>query len=144
MPLVEFIFRKAGKGFNFTMDRLHLLVALGIWKIFTEYISYTPAASYLYTMSCLGLVYQTQDFLVCIYFDGDTGRSLLSVCLIIFLQDHLLFPIFCLNTNYTFLNWGCMIYSYLLCSRISMGEVYCLSVSSIQQIIKYRSCSFPH
>ena len=27
-------------------------------------------------------------------FDGGTGRSLLSACLIIFLQDHLLFPIF--------------------------------------------------
>ena len=32
---------------------------------------------------------KTQVFLICIYFDSDTGRSLLSVCLIIFLQDHL-------------------------------------------------------
>ena len=50
MSLVEFIFRKAGKDFNFTKDRLHLLVPLGIWKIFTAYISCAPAASYLYIM----------------------------------------------------------------------------------------------
>ena len=39
MPLVEFFFRKAGKVFNFTKERLHLLVPLGIWKIFTAYIT---------------------------------------------------------------------------------------------------------
>ena len=144
MSLVEFIFTKAGKNFNFTKDRLHFLVPLGIWKNFTAYISCAPAASYLYIMRCLGPVYQTKEFLFCIYFDGDTGRSLLSVCLIIFLQDDLLFPIFRAKTNYIFLNWGCMIYSCLLCSRISVGEVYYLPVSSIQQIIQYRSFSFPH
>ena len=83
-------------------------------------------------------------FLVCIYFDGDTGRSLQSICLIIFLQDHVLFPIFRANTNYIFLNWGYVIYSCLLCSRISVGEVYYLPVSNIQQIIQYCSHSFPH
>ena len=50
MSVVEFIFRKAGKVFNFTQDRLHLIVPLGIWRIFTVYISCTPAASYLYIM----------------------------------------------------------------------------------------------
>ena len=92
----------------------------------------------------LVFLYYVQEFLVSIYFDGNTGRPLLSVCFIIFFQDHLLFPIFRANTNYIFLNWGCMIYSCLLCSRISVGEVYYLPVSSIQQIIQYRSCSFPH
>ena len=48
MSVVEFIFRKAGEVFNFTKDRLCLLVLLGIWKIFTTYISCTPAASYFY------------------------------------------------------------------------------------------------
>ena len=50
MSLIEFIFRKAGKELNFTKDELHLLVPLGIWKIFKAYISCTPAASYLYIM----------------------------------------------------------------------------------------------
>ena len=39
MSVVEFIFRKAREVFNFTKDRLHLLVPRGIWKIFTTYIS---------------------------------------------------------------------------------------------------------
>ena len=85
MSLVEFIFRKTGTDLNFAKGRLHLFPPLGIWKIFTAYISCTPAASYLYIMWCLGFAYEIQEFLVCIYFDGDTGRSLLSVCLIIFL-----------------------------------------------------------
>ena len=106
MSVVEFIFRKAGEVFNFTKDRLCLLVLLGIWKIFTTYISCTPAASYFY------YYVMTQESLVCNYFNGDTGRSLLSIYLI-FLQDHLLFSIFHVNTNYIFLNWGCSIYSCL-------------------------------
>ena len=54
MSMVEFIFRKAGEVFNFTKDRLHLLVPQGIWKTFTICISCTPAASYFYyyVMSC--------------------------------------------------------------------------------------------
>ena len=48
MLVVEFIFRNAGEIFNFTKDILRLLVPLGIWKIFTTYISYTLAASYFY------------------------------------------------------------------------------------------------
>ena len=144
MSLVEFIFKKASEVFNFTKDRLHLLVHLGIWTIFAAYISCTPAASYLHIRWCLTLFYQIQEFLGCIYFNGNNERSLLSVCLIIFLQDHLLIPIFRANTNQTFLNRGCMIYSCLFCSRISVGEVYYLPVFSIQQIIQYRSCSLPH
>ena len=46
--MVEFIYRKAREVFNFTKDRLHLLVPLGIWKIFRTDISCTPAASYFY------------------------------------------------------------------------------------------------
>ena len=48
MSVVEFIFRKAGEVFNFTNDRLRLLVPQEIWKIFTTYISCTPTASYFY------------------------------------------------------------------------------------------------
>ena len=44
MLVIEFIFRKAGEVFNFTKDRLRLLVPLGIWKIFTTCSSCTPAA----------------------------------------------------------------------------------------------------
>ena len=132
MSVVEFIFRKAGEVFNFTKDRLRLLVPLGIWKIFTTYNSCTPAAGYFNYCVMPPSLLLDQDPLVCIYFNGDVGRSLLSVCLIIFLQDYLLFPILSGNTNYIFLNWGCMIYSCLLCSRISVGEVYYLPVSSIQ------------
>ena len=106
MSVVEFIFRKAGEVFNFTKDRLCLLVLLGIWKIFTTYISCTPAASYFY------YYVMTHESLVGNYCNGDTGRSLLSIYLI-FLQDHLLFSIFHVNTNYIFLNWGCSIYSCL-------------------------------
>ena len=50
MSMVEFIFRKAGKVLNFTKDRMHLIVPLSIWKIFTAYISSIPAPSYLYIM----------------------------------------------------------------------------------------------
>ena len=48
MSVVEFIFREAGKVFNFTKDRLSLLVSQGNWKISTTYISCTPAANYFY------------------------------------------------------------------------------------------------
>ena len=48
MPVFEFIFRKAGEAFNFTKDRLCLSVPLRILKIFTAYISCTPAASYFF------------------------------------------------------------------------------------------------
>ena len=48
MPAFEFIFRKAGEAFNFTKDRLCLSVPLRILKIFTAYISCTPAASYFF------------------------------------------------------------------------------------------------
>ena len=50
MSVVEFIFRKAGKVLNFTKDRMHLIVPLSIWKIFTAYISSIPAPSYLYIL----------------------------------------------------------------------------------------------
>ena len=53
---------------------------------------------------CHGLLYYTQNSLIYIYFDGNTGRSLLSFCLIIFLQDHQLLPIFRSITSYIFLN----------------------------------------
>ena len=53
----------------------------------------------------------------------------MSVCLIIFLYNHPLFPFFRPNTNYIFLNWGCMIYSCLLYFRISVGEISYLPVS---------------
>ena len=48
MPVFEFIFRKVGEAFNFTKDRLCLSVPLRILKIFTAYISCTPAASYFF------------------------------------------------------------------------------------------------
>ena len=119
MSGVEFIFRRAREVFNFTKDRLRLLLPHGIWEIFTTYISCTPAASYFYYyVMPRSFLLNTRIF---IYFDGDTVRSFLSVCLIIFLQNHLLFPIFCANTNYIFLNWVFMIYSCLLYSRISVG-----------------------
>ena len=50
MSVVAFIFRKAGKVLNFTKNRMHLIVPLSIWKIFTTYISSIPAPSYLYIM----------------------------------------------------------------------------------------------
>ena len=137
MSVVEFIFRKAGEVFNFTKDRLCLLVLLGIWKIFTTYISCTPAASYFY------YYVMTQESLVCNYFNGDTGRSLLSIYLI-FLQDHLLFSIFHVNTNYIFFELGLFDLQLSFYSRISVGEVSYLPASSIQLIIQYCSCSFLH
>ena len=48
MSVVEFILRKAGEVFNFPKNRLHLLVPLGILKIFRTDISCAPAASYFY------------------------------------------------------------------------------------------------
>ena len=113
MSVVECIFRKAGEVFNFTKDRLRLLILHGIWEIFTTYISSTPAAIYFcyYVMPRSFLL--DIRVVICIYFDGDTGRSFLSFCLIVSLQDHLLFPIFRATTNYIFLNWDCMTYSCL-------------------------------
>ena len=134
--MVEFIFKKAGEVFNFTRDRLRLLVPLGIWKIFRTDICCTPAAAYFYYYVMPRLFIRHKSLsLVCIYFNSDTGKSLLSVCSIIFLQDYLLFPIFRANTNDIILNWGCMIYGCLLYSRISVGEVYYLLVFNIQEII---------
>ena len=48
MSVVEFISRKTREVFNFTKDRVRLLVPQGIWEIFTTYISCTPAANYFY------------------------------------------------------------------------------------------------
>ena len=121
MSVVEFIFREAGEVFNFTKDRLRLLVPHGISEIFTTYFSCTPAVGYFYYYVMPRSFLLDTEPLVCIYFDGDTGRSLLSVCLIISLQDHLLVPIFRANTNYIFLNRGFMIYSCLSYSRIFVG-----------------------
>ena len=130
MSVVEFIFREAGEVFNFTKDRLRLLVPHGISEIFTTYVSCTPAVGYFYYYIMPPSFLLDTEPLVCIYFDGGTGRSHLSVCLIISLQDHL--PIFRANTNYIFLNRGCMIYSCLLYSRIFVGEGSYLPASSIQ------------
>ena len=41
MSVVEFMFRKAREVLKFSKDRLRLLVPLGIWKIYTTYISHT-------------------------------------------------------------------------------------------------------
>ena len=46
MLQVQFIFRKAGEVFNFTKDKLRLVVSQEIWKMFRTDISCTPAASY--------------------------------------------------------------------------------------------------
>ena len=95
MSVLVFIFRKAGEVFNFTKDRLRLVVSLAIWKFFRTDISCTPSASYfLYYVIPRSFLLDTS-----LYFDGDAGRSLLSVCLIIFLQGHLLFPIYRANKN---------------------------------------------
>ena len=45
MPVVEFIFRKAGEVFNFTNDRL--LSTLGIWNRGTLLLKYFPGDYYL-------------------------------------------------------------------------------------------------
>ena len=64
MSVVEFIFRKAGEVFNFTKDRLRLLVPHGILEIFTTYISCTPAASYFYYyVMPQSFLLDTRDFL---------------------------------------------------------------------------------
>ena len=138
MSVVEFIFRKTEEFFNFTKDRRRLLVPLGIWKILTIYFLYT-CNQLLHHVMPRSFLLDTRVFSLYLY-----RWQLLCVCLIIFLQDHLLFPIFRANTNYIFFYWGCMIYSCLLYSRISVGEVSCLPASSIQQIIQQRSCSFPY
>ena len=129
MSVVEFILRKVGEVFNFTKDRLRLLVPAEIWKIFRTDIPFTPAASYFYYyVMPRSFLLDMRVFSLYLF----RWRSLLSVCLIIFLQDHLLFPIFRANTNYVFLNWGCMIYSCIFYARISVGEVSSLLASSIQ------------
>ena len=84
--------------FKFTKDWIRLLVSLRILKIFRTAISWTPAASYFhyYVMpgSCL---LHTRVFNCYIYFDGDSGRLLLTFCLITFHHDYLLFPILTAN-----------------------------------------------
>ena len=132
MSVVEFIFRKAGEVLNFAKDRLHLVVLLGIWKIFRTDISCTPAASYFhyYVMSWSFLL-DTSVFNLYLFrwrHRENTSEHLFSDIF----QDHLLFPIFRVDANYIFLNWGYMIYSYLLYSRVSVGEVSYLLASSIQ------------
>ena len=132
MSVVEFIFRKAGEVFNFAKDRLRFLVPLGIWRIFRTDISCAPAATYFYYYVIpRSFLLNTRVFSLYLFW-WRHWRSLMSVCLIIFLQDHLLFPIFRANTKYIFLNWGCMIYSCLLYSRISVRKVSYLLASSIQ------------
>ena len=144
MSLIEFIFRKAGKVFNFTKtdSTSQYLQEFGksSQHIFPVHLQQTTCI--LRDESAFFIRHKSFQFVF--IFDGCTERSLLSACLIIFLQDHLLFPIVRANTNYIFLNWGCMIYSCLLSSRISMGEISYLSVSSIELTIQYSSCSFPH
>ena len=53
MSAMEFMFRKAGEVFNYTKDRLCLLVPLGIWKIFRTDISCLPVASNVMAQSFL-------------------------------------------------------------------------------------------
>ena len=144
MSVAEFIFKKTGEVFNSTKFIVCLVVSLGVWKISRADIFCTPAASYFHYYVMPRSFYQSQESLICIYFVGGTGKSLLRFCLIIFFQGHLLFPIVCANTNYIFLNWGFIICICLLNSKISEAEVFYLLASSIQQIIQYCSCFFQH
>ena len=73
--------------FNFTKDRLHRVVPLGIWKIFRTAILWRSAVSYFhyYVMSqSFYFFISRKSFLVCIYLDGDIGKELPIFCLIIF------------------------------------------------------------
>ena len=131
MSVVACIFRKAGEVFNFTKDRLRLLVPHGIWEIFTTYISCTHAASYFYYyVISRSFLLDTRAFSLylfrCRHWELTSGRLFNSIS-----SRSSLFPIFRANTNYIFLNWGCIIYSCLLYSRISVVGVSYLPASSI-------------
>ena len=89
--------------FNFTKNILNLVVPPAIWEIFRIAFLWMSAANYChYYVIWHGLFYTR--VLICIYFSGNTGRSLLSVCLITF---HLLFPILIIY------GFQVMLYNYL-------------------------------
>ena len=132
MPVVEFIFRKAGEVFNFTKDRLHLLVPHGIWGIFTTYISCTPAANYFH--------YYAMPW--CFLLDTRVFSLYLFRWRHWEISSELLFNNFssgssnisnfsCKHKLHLF-ELGCMTYSCLLYSRIFVGEGSYLPAASIQ------------
>ena len=120
------------QAFNFTKDRLHLAVPLGILKIFKTAIWWTHAASYCHYYVILRsflLVTRVFNFYL---FRWQHWQITSNRLLIMFHQIHLLLAIFCANANYIFLNWCYMIYTCLLYSKISMGEVTFLLASSFR------------
>ena len=132
MSVVEFTFRKAGLVFNFTKDRLRLLVPLGIWKIFTTHISCTPAASYFYYY-VMPWSFLLDARALSLYLFRWRHWEITSERLFnnISLGSSTISNFSCKHKLHLF-ELGFMIYSCLLCSRISVGEVYYLPVSSIQ------------
>ena len=103
MTVVEFIYRKAGEVFNFTKNSLTLPLSTSRNLENLHNIYFLHTCSYIILLVCDATVffirYKSLQF---VFYSDTRRRSLLSVCLITFLQDHLLFPIFCANTNFIF------------------------------------------
>ena len=127
MSAVEFIFRKAGEVSNFTKDRLRILIPLGIWKIFRTDISCTPAASYFY------YYVMPRSFLL--------DRRVFSLYLFRWrhweissqrLFNKIIYYFHFFVQTQTTSSWIGVVWFIDLYSRISVGEVSYLLVSSIQ------------
>ena len=76
-----------GRFFNF------IVVIPKIMKIFRTAIPWTSAGSYFLYYVIERSFLLVKRIFICIYFNGGSGRSLLKVCVILFHQDYLLFPI---------------------------------------------------
>ena len=124
MSVVEFFFRKAGEVFNFSKDRLHFVVPLGIWKIFRTDTACTPAASYFhYFVMPRSFLLDTRVFKLNLFrwqhwkvtserlpYNISSGSSTIT-------------NFSCKHKLHTFAS-GCTIYSCHLYSRTPVGEVF--------------------
>ena len=140
MSLVEFIFRKAGKNFNFTKDRLHLLVPLGIWKnLHSIYFLYPCRKLLVYYVMTRSFLLDTRVF--SLYLFQWRHWEITSECY--FFRIIYYFQFF-VQTQLHFFEMGLYDLQLPFTLQDIVGEVSYLPTSSIQQIIQYRSCSFPH
>ena len=80
MSVFEAIIRKAGEVYNFTKDRLRLSLSSSrnLLNLHNTYFQCACSWFFHYHVMPRFLLLE-QEYVVCIYFDRDTGRSLLSI-----------------------------------------------------------------
>ena len=106
ISVVEFIFRKASRVRSLILLKIDsfLVIIPKVLKIFRAAISWTSTGSYFLYYVMERFFLSVKRVFICIYFNGNTRRSLLKVCFIMFHQGYILLPNVYAYTNCIFFN----------------------------------------